>query len=138
MPGDAAPLRIALAQVNARVGDLEGNAAKVREYLDRARDAGADVVLFPELVVTGYPPEDLLLKEHFLRDAAEAVEAIARDADGIVALVGFPERADDVHNALAVLARGTIHAVYRKVHLPNYGVFDERRYFAHEIGRAHA
>src|SRR3712207_6822388 len=136
MAGHAAPVRIALAQVNARVGDLEGNAQKVVGYLDRARDAGAEVVLFPELVVTGYPPEDLLLKEHFLRDAAEALEAIARAAEGIVAFVGFPERADEVHNALAILAGGRVHDIYRKVHLPNYGVFDERRYFAAGEGGA--
>src|SRR3712207_408104 len=136
MVADAPLLRIALAQVNARVGDLEGNAGKVAHYLDRARDAGAEVVVFPELVVTGYPPEDLLLKEHFLRDAAEALETIARAAEGIVAFVGFPERADEVHNALAILAGGGVHAVYRKVHLPNYGVFDERRYFAHGEGGA--
>src|SRR5918997_431108 len=134
MPGHAAPVRIALAQVNARVGDLEGNAEKVVHHLDRARDAGAEVVLFPELVITGYPPEDLLLREHFLSDAAEALASVATATEGIVALVGFPERADDVHNALAVLAGGAVHAVYRKIHLPNYGVFDERRYFAHGEG----
>src|SRR3712207_4420305 len=130
MASPVAPLRVALAQVDARVGDLEGNAAKVVEYIERARDAGAELVLFPELVLTGYPPEDLLLKEHFLRDTGEALESVASAADGIVALVGFPERADDAHNALGVLADGRIHGVYRKVHLPNYGVFDERRYFA--------
>src|SRR5215218_6516602 len=136
MAGASPPLRLALAQVNARVGDLEGNAAKVRDHIARARDAGAELVLFPELVLTGYPPEDLLLKEHFLRDVGEALDAVAAEADGIVAFVGFPERADDVHNALAVLSGGGVHAVYRKVHLPNYGVFDERRYFAPGEGAA--
>src|SRR3712207_1000037 len=129
MARPTAPVRIALAQVNVRVGDLEGNARKIVEYLERARDAGAELVLFPELALTGYPPEDLLLKEHFLRDAREALGHVATAAEGIVALVGYPERADDAHNALAVCAGGALHAVYRKVHLPNYGVFDERRYF---------
>jgi NAD+ synthase (glutamine-hydrolysing) len=123
------PLRLALAQIDSRVGDLEGNAAKIAARIDEARDAGAELVLFPELAVTGYPPEDLLLKEHFLQAATEAVADLAREAEGIVALVGFPERADDVHNALAVLADGELAAVYRKSVLPNYGVFDEQRYF---------
>src|SRR6185436_19321987 len=115
-------MRVALAQINATVGDIAGNEAKVREQLARAREAGAQLALFPELGVTGYPPEDLLLKEHFLADARAAVERIAADARGIVALVGFPERADDVYNAAAVLADGGVQAVYRKVNLPNYGV----------------
>jgi NAD+ synthase (glutamine-hydrolysing) len=123
------PLRLALAQIDCRVGDFEGNAAKITEYVDRARDQGAELVLFPELAVTGYPPEDLLLKEHFLQAAAEAVSSLADEAEGIIVLVGFPERADDVHNALAVLADGQVQAVYRKSVLPNYGVFDEQRYF---------
>ena len=80
-------------------------------------------------MLTGYPPEDLLLKEHFLEAAQEALAAVAADAQGIVALVGFPERSDDVYNALAVLVDGAVHAVYRKTLLPNYGVFDEQRYF---------
>ena len=124
------PLRVALAQINTRVGDLEGNVAKIAESIAEARDAGAELVLFPELAITGYPPEDLLLKEHFLQAATEAVSELAAEAEGIVALVGFPERADDVHNALAVLAEGELQAVYRKSVLPNYGVFDEQRYFA--------
>jgi NAD+ synthase (glutamine-hydrolysing) len=129
MPSLIAPLRLALAQINSRVGDLEGNAAKVVEQIAAARDAGAELVLFPELAVTGYPPEDLLLKEHFLQAATEAVSDLAREAEGILALVGFPERTDDVHNSLAVLAEGELQAVYRKSVLPNYGVFDEQRYF---------
>ena len=124
-----APLTLALAQVDARVGDLEGNVRLVREQIGRARDAGAELVLFPELVLTGYPPEDLLLKEHFLQAAQDALAEVARAAEGIVALVGFPERAGDVYNALAVLTGGAVHAVYRKTLLPNYGVFDEQRYF---------
>jgi NAD+ synthase (glutamine-hydrolysing) len=129
-------MRVALAQINSTVGDIAGNEAKVREYLARARDAGAQLALFPELAVSGYPPEDLLLKEHFLADVRAAVERIAADVRGIVAVVGFPERADDVYNAAAVLADGAIQAIYRKVNLPNYGVFDELRYFQHGPGGA--
>jgi NAD+ synthase (glutamine-hydrolysing) len=129
MSSTIAPLRLALAQINTRVGDIEGNAAKISDYIARSRDAGAELALFPELALTGYPPEDLLLKEHFLRAAREALLDLTREAEGIVVLVGFPERADDVHNALAVLAEGELKAVYRKTVLPNYGVFDEQRYF---------
>ena len=129
MAGLVAPLRLALAQINARVGDLEGNTERIREYIELARDAGAEIVLFPELAVTGYPPEDLLLREHFLQATAEALASLARDAHGIVALVGYPERSADVYNALAVLADGELRSIYRKTRLPNYGVFDERRYF---------
>jgi NAD+ synthase (glutamine-hydrolysing) len=123
------PLRLALAQIDTHVGDLERNVEKIAARIAEAHDGGAELVLFPELAVTGYPPEDLLLKEHFLRAAGEAVEELAREAVGIVALVGFPERADDVHNALAVLSGGRVQAIYRKSVLPNYGVFDEQRYF---------
>jgi NAD+ synthase (glutamine-hydrolysing) len=129
-------MRLALAQINSVVGDIDGNAARVVDWLGRAREANADLVLFPELVVTGYPPEDLLLKEHFLADARAAVERIAADAQGIVAVVGFPERADDAYNAAAVCADGAVQAVYRKVNLPNYGVFDELRYFQRGPGGA--
>ena len=127
--GRLTPLRLALAQVNARVGDIDGNAKLIRERTEAAREAGAELVLFPELALTGYPPEDLLLKEHFLRRAREALEELAAETRDIVALVGFPERTEDVYNALAVLAGGEIAAIYRKTLLPNYGVFDEQRYF---------
>ncbi len=102
------PLRIALCQMNATVGDIAGNERTIRQRLAKARAQEAQLVLFPELALTGYPPEDLLLKEHFLRDARAALERIAAETHGIVALVGFPERNDDVYNALAVLADGEI------------------------------
>ncbi len=130
------PVRLALCQMNATVGDIAGNEAKIVEWLGRARDAGAQLVLFPELVLTGYPPEDLLLKEHFLAHARSSLERIAEAVDDVIALVGYPERADDVYNACAVLAGGTVQAVYRKVYLPNYGVFDEQRYFQSGPGGA--
>src|ERR687890_2820595 len=117
------PLRVALAQINSTVGDIQGNAAKIRDYIGRARDEGAQLVVFPELALTGYPPEDLLLKTHFVDAAGAALEEIARETEGIVALVGFPERRDDVYNACAVLGDGEIKAVYRKMLLPNYSVF---------------
>jgi NAD+ synthase (glutamine-hydrolysing) len=123
------PLRAALAQINPVVGDIEGNAAKVADGIARARDGGAALVVFPELCLTGYPAEDLLLKTQFVDAAAAALEELAAEAREIVAFVGFPERADDVYNCAAVLADGRVAAVYRKVHLPNYGVFDEQRYF---------
>ena len=124
-----ADVRLALCQLNATVGDIAGNAERIADGLTAARDAGADLVLFPELAITGYPPEDLLLKEHFLTDAAQALTDLAAQTHDIVAVVGYPERADHVYNAAAVLADGAIRAIYRKVHLPNYGVFDEHRYF---------
>ncbi len=123
------PLRLALCQLDPTVGDILGNEAKIRDGLGQAVAAGAQLVLFPELVITGYPPEDLLLKEHFLADARAALERVAEATRETVALVGFPERADDVYNACAVLAGGRVQAIYRKVFLPNYGVFDEQRYF---------
>jgi NAD+ synthase (glutamine-hydrolysing) len=122
-------MRLALHQLNATVGDISGNERKIREGILAAKEAGAQLVAFPELAVAGYPPEDLLLKEHFLRQAREAVDRVAEEAQGIVALVGFPERAEDVFNAMAVLADGEVQGIYRKMRLPNYGVFDEVRYF---------
>ena len=124
-----APFRIALAQIDAVVGDIAGNEARIAEQIAAARDAGAQLVCFPELALTGYPPEDLLLKEHFLADTRDALHRLADETTGIVAIVGYPERAEDVHNAAAILADGTLQASYRKIHLPNYGVFDELRYF---------
>ncbi|HEY5295427.1 MAG TPA: NAD+ synthase [Gaiellaceae bacterium] len=123
-------MRLALAQINSVVGDIDGNAGRVVEWLDRAKAANADLVLFPELVVTGYPPEDLLLRPGFLRAAQRAVDGIAKAAQGITALVGAPRLGDDLYNACFVLADGGVSGVYRKRHLPNYGVFDEDRYFA--------
>ncbi|MGK2939491.1 MAG: NAD+ synthase [Solirubrobacteraceae bacterium] len=125
----AATLRIALAQLNPVVGDIAGNEAKVVRALDDARAQGAQLAVFPELVLSGYPPEDLLLKGHFLRDCRAALERIAAQARDIVAIIGFPERAEDVYNAAAVCADGEVRGIYRKQHLPNYGVFDELRYF---------
>jgi NAD+ synthase (glutamine-hydrolysing) len=122
-------LTVALAQIDATVGDLDGNADKIRAGIERARTDGAQLVLFPELALTGYPPEDLLMKTHFMRDAAERLDELAEAAEDVVALVGFPQLRDDVYNAAAVLAEGRVQAVYRKMFLPNYGVFDEQRYF---------
>jgi NAD+ synthase (glutamine-hydrolysing) len=130
------PLEIALCQLDPTVGDIAGNERKIIYGLEGALAGGAQLVLFPELVITGYPPEDLLLKEHFLADARSSLDRIARRTRGIVALVGFPERADDVYNACAVLADGAVKAIYRKVLLPNYGVFDEQRYFQSGTGGA--
>ena len=122
-------MRLALCQMNATVGDLAGNAQLIRAGQRAASEAQADLVLFPELALTGYPPEDLLLREDFLAGARRELEQIAADDLAPISVVGFPERAEDVYNAAAVLAEGAVHAIYRKVYLPNYGVFDEQRYF---------
>jgi NAD+ synthase (glutamine-hydrolysing) len=122
-------LTVALAQIDTTVGDLDGNAEKIRAGIDRARAQGVQLVIFPELALTGYPPEDLLIKTHFLRRTAERLEELAEAAEDVVALVGYPQLRDDVYNACAVLADGQVQAVYRKTYLPNYGVFDEQRYF---------
>jgi NAD+ synthase (glutamine-hydrolysing) len=122
-------IRVAAAQLNVVVGDLEGNAAGILEAYDAAEAAGCDLVVFPELTVTGYPPEDLLLRPAFVAQAAEMLEKIAARTARAVAVIGFPEPARDLHNAAAVCANGRVYGVYRKQLLPNYAVFDEQRYF---------
>ena len=129
MTSETQPLRIALAQIDSTVGDIEGNAAKIADSIVRARDEGAQLVVLPELALSGYPPEDLLLKTSFVDATGAALERLAARVHDVVALVGFPERGDDVYNSAALLADGAVAAVYRKVFLPNYGVFDEQRYF---------
>jgi len=129
MPERTDLLRVALAQLNPTVGDIRGNARKVSEGIARARDEGASLVVFPELALTGYPPEDLLLKTSFLDAADAALQELAAQTQGIAAVVGYPEKAEDVYNSAAVLADGEVVATYRKMYLPNYGVFDEQRYF---------
>ena len=127
-------MRLALAQLNVVVGDLEGNRAKLLEQLRLASGEGADLIVFPELAITGYPPEDLLLRPGFVRAARESLDEIATAANGIVALVGTPWFDRDLTNACAVCADGRVRAVYSKHFLPNYGVFDEHRYFAEGRG----
>jgi NAD+ synthase (glutamine-hydrolysing) len=123
-------VRFALAQVNPTVGDLAGNVALVVRHVEDARKAGAQVVVFPELVISGYPPEDLLLKDHFLLECREALDEVARACRDIVALVGLPLWEHGVaYNAVGVLADGREAGFYRKICLPNYAVFDEKRYF---------
>jgi NAD+ synthase (glutamine-hydrolysing) len=123
-------MRLALAQINTVVGDLDGNAELIRRRLAEAKDRQADLVVFPELAVTGYPPEDLLLRPSFVQAAQAKAEELAREARGIVALIGVPWFDRDLYNACAVCAAGEIKTLYRKRFLPNYGVFDEDRYFA--------
>jgi NAD+ synthase (glutamine-hydrolysing) len=106
--------------VNVTVGDVDGNAALVSRWIARAREAGAQLVVFPEQAITGYPAEDLWLKRHFLAAARRAVAAVAADVTGVVALVGYPEHEDATYNSVAVLADGGIRGVYRKALLPNY------------------
>jgi NAD+ synthase (glutamine-hydrolysing) len=128
-------LRLALAQIDPTVGDIDGNCAKIAEWLRRAGEAGADLAIFPELCVPGYPAEDLYLKRHFVAANLRAVEELAAGVGEMVALVGFAEPVAGggdhrhAHNSLAVLERGRLAAVYRKTRLPNYSVFDEQRYF---------
>jgi NAD+ synthase (glutamine-hydrolysing) len=123
-------VRLALAQLNLVVGDLDGNVERIASAIDEARKAAAELVLFPELAVTGYPPEDLLLRPGFIRAAREALDEVARSCVGITALVGCPLFERDLSNAAAVCFDGAVQATYSKRYLPNYGVFDEHRYFA--------
>ncbi len=122
-------LRVALAQLNLVVGDLEGNAARIIETYERAEADACDLVAFPELAITGYPPEDLLLRPAFVTQAQESMEKVAARTGRAVAVLGFPLLERDLYNAAAVCASGKVHGVYRKHNLPNYTVFDEQRYF---------
>jgi NAD+ synthase (glutamine-hydrolysing) len=123
-------MRLALAQIDTTVGDLDGNRELILARMADAHDAGADIVLFPELAITGYPPEDLLLRPSFVHAAERSLAQVAREARGIVAFVGVPHLDRDLYNGCAVCAAGEVKAIYRKRFLPNYGVFDEHRYFA--------
>lgn len=122
-------LRIALAQINVTVGDFRNNYLKILEYIESARALSADIVIFPELALTGYPPEDLLLKTGFIRENEKYLQLLAHETKGITAIIGFVDTDVDIFNAAAVLNGGTVVAVYRKNYLPNYSVFDENRYF---------
>ncbi|MBI5587370.1 MAG: NAD+ synthase [Deltaproteobacteria bacterium] len=122
-------LRIAMAQINPTVGDLSANAKKILAYAQKAKANGSDLVVLPELAVTGYPPEDLLLKPGFISDNIDTLHRIAKRIKGITAVVGFVDRKADIYNAAAIIQNGKVVDVYHKMYLPNYGVFDERRYF---------
>ncbi|MFQ5428230.1 MAG: NAD+ synthase [Thermodesulfobacteriota bacterium] len=124
-------IRIAMAQVNPTVGDLKGNASLVLEYTERARKEGADLVVFPELVITGYPPEDLLLKPAFIKDNMRTLGEISEKITNITAVIGFVDKNDNgIFNGAALVHDGAVAGVYHKMFLPNYGVFDEKRYFS--------
>jgi len=121
--------RLALGQLNLTVGDFRGNVEKIRKAIERARQAGADLVAVPELAIPGYPPEDLLLNSTFLQDNLKALKQVALASRGITAIVGFADVSADIYNAAAILHDGEWVGTYHKVYLPNYGVFDEDRYF---------
>lgn len=123
--------RLAMAQINCTVGDLEGNTKKVCQYIEAAKKLGTHLVSFPELTLPGYPPEDLLLKSQFIKDNRRSLEKVAQCSQGICAVVGFADSLGDrkIANAAAVIYNGRLAGIYHKIHLPNYGVFDEMRYF---------
>ena len=122
-------VRIGLAQINVRVGDVDGNLDKILKYTKNARALGVDILCFPELAVTGYPPEDLLLKPRFISDNLRAVDKVRRASEGLTVVLGFADRGEDIYNAAAILHNKELIDIYRKHYLPNYGVFDEDRYF---------
>ncbi|MEM7828234.1 MAG: nitrilase-related carbon-nitrogen hydrolase, partial [Candidatus Aenigmatarchaeota archaeon] len=122
-------LRIALAQINTTVGDITGNVKKVNEYISMAKDLRVDLIAFPELCITGYPPEDLLLNSSFIEDNLRALDEVAKSSKDITIIIGFVDKDDDIFNAAAIISDGEVIAKYHKMYLPNYGVFDEFRYF---------
>lgn len=124
-------LRIAIAQINPTVGDLEGNSRKITQYIQRTAGFGVDIIVFPELALTGYPPEDLLLKPKFIQDNLKKLQELVKSVTGVVAVIGFADaQHKNIYNAAAVISEGRMYGVYHKIFLPNYGVFDEKRYFS--------
>ncbi|HOX10005.1 MAG TPA: nitrilase-related carbon-nitrogen hydrolase, partial [Candidatus Omnitrophota bacterium] len=124
------PIRFAMAQINPTVGDLQGNKEKIIKYISDARSLGCDIVILPELALTGYPPEDLLLKSQFIDDAAKALNDIVHKTDNIIAVVGCLDRGKDgIYNSAALIRDKELIHIYHKIMLPNYGVFEEKRYF---------
>ena len=124
-------VRVAIGQINCTVGDLKGNAQKITEYIGKAKKLGVDIISFSEMALTGYPPEDLLLKPKFVGDNLEELKKLAGSVKDVVAVVGFVDRSGkSIYNAAAVISQGRICGIYRKILLPNYGVFDEKRYFS--------
>ena len=122
-------IRLALSQINVTVGDLAGNRDKILDHIHRARDLGAHIVVFPELAIPGYPPEDLLFKPRFIQSNLSMLDELVRATQGVAAIFGFVDRHDDIYNAAAIACDGRLIDVYHKTYLPNYGVFDEDRYF---------
>jgi NAD+ synthase (glutamine-hydrolysing) len=121
--------RVALAQINTVVGDIQGNLEKILHLIEQARSTKASLVAFPELAVPGYPPEDLLFKASFITENIQATQEIVSASNGIATVVGFADKSDSLYNAAALGYNGQMAGIYHKIHLPNYGVFDEKRYF---------
>ena len=127
-------IRVGIAQINSTVGDLSGNTKKIMQSIDQAKSQGVDLLTFPELAITGYPPEDLLLKPQFIRQNKECLDKIKEHSSDIAVVVGFVDSDGDIYNAAAVLYNKKLVGVYHKFYLPNYGVFDENRYFQAGVG----
>ena len=122
-------IRVGIAQINPTVGDLSSNTRKIIQFIDQAKSSAVDLLTFPELAITGYPPEDLLLKPHFITQNQESLNEIVKHTSDIAVVVGFVDSDSDIYNAAAVIYDGKLAGIYHKIYLPNYGVFDENRYF---------
>ena len=126
---DTRRLRIGMAQLNTTVGDFTGNRQKILKAIDEARSSGVDLLTFPELAICGYPPEDLLFKPQFIAENIRSLEKVVKASSGISVIVGFVDAKEDIFNAAAIIHDGKLAGIYHKIFLPNYGVFDENRYF---------
>lgn len=122
-------LRLGMAQINTTVGDFQGNTKKILEAIAHGKSLGVDLLTFPELAVCGYPPEDLLQKPKFVAENLKAIKKIEKQASGLTVVVGFVDVQSDIYNAAAIIHDGKLAGIYHKIYLPNYGVFDENRYF---------
>ena len=127
-------LRIGMAQINTTVGDFSGNRQKILKAIDQARSLGVDLLAFPELAICGYPPEDLLFKPQFIVENLRSLEKVVDASLGLTVVVGFVDAKEDIYNAAAIIHDGKLAGVYHKIYLPNYGVFDENRYFRASSG----